>query len=104
MNRLLRPALHSLVALLLPTTLMAAPAQATQAAQPDAGQTARCISEHLPRGAQVARAADGAYRVVSFGPRGSAARWTVRQTADAVQVTQSGGPAGIARGLKGLCY
>lgn len=99
-----RTALHSLAAVALPTTLMAAPAQATQSAKADAGETARCISAHLPRGAQVFRAGDGSFRVVAFGPRGNAARWTVRQVAEAVEVTQSGGPAGATRNLKGLCY
>ncbi len=104
MNRPLLTALHSLTALMLPSTLMAAPAQAAQSAKPDAAQAARCISAHLPRGAQVFRAGDGSFRVIAFGPRGNAARWTVRQSDDAIQVTQTGGPAGIGRGLKGVCY
>lgn len=104
MNRPLRTAFLGLFAVLLPSALPAAPAQASQSVQTDAGKAAQCISDHLPRGAQVFRVGDGSYRVVSFGPRGHAARWTVRQGPTAVDVTQSGGQAGMVRNLKGICY
>lgn len=104
MNRPLRTASLGLFAVLLPSTLMAAPAQASQPVKTDPARAAHCISDHLPRGAQVFRAGDGSFRVVSFGPRGIAARWTVRQASTAVEVSQSGGPAGLSRDLKGVCY
>ena len=100
----LRAALHGLVAALLPSALLAAPAQASQSVQADAARTAQCISGHLPRGAQVFRAGDGSYRVVAYGLRGAATRWTVRPTPAAVTVTRSGSPAGLGRDLKGVCY
>ena len=107
MNRPLNLLLKGLAPILSATVLLAAPAQATQAstaAGADAAQAARCIAQHLPRGAQMFQAADGTFRVVAFGPRGQAVRWTIRQAADNLQVTRSGGEAGVDRGLKGVCY
>ncbi|MDE2620808.1 MAG: hypothetical protein KGL54_11665 [Sphingomonadales bacterium] len=65
---------------------------------------ARCIARHAPRGGQFYQAGDGTFRVVSYGPRGKAAEWTVRAGAEHPGVTRVGGTAGLDRVLRGTCY
>lgn len=65
---------------------------------------ARCIARHAPRGGQFYQAGDGTFRVVSYGPRGKAAEWTVRAGAEHPAVSRVGGAAGLDRALRGTCY
>jgi hypothetical protein len=87
--------------LLGPTAASAATASANGAAGAEAA--ARCISQSLPRTAQIWRASDGTFRVLSFGRRGKAARWTISPAADAVTIAQRGGAAGLTRTVIDNC-
>lgn len=81
-----------------------APASGAPGGTLAAEAVARCIARHAPRGGQFYQAGDGTFRVVSYGPRGKTAEWTVRARVEHPAVTRVGGAAGLDRVLRGTCY